>query len=65
MPRFNKVDDIHVLKIVMSDFQLKVYEAARVEESLQEMSRPKGINNLYQESTSTYGIFRAYCNFVF
>ncbi len=69
MPRFNKVDDIHVLKIVMSDFQLKVYEAARVEErkSTKNKGRPKkGINNLYQESTSTYRIFsRAYCNFVF
>lgn len=69
MPRFNKIDDIHVIKITMSDFQLKVYESARVEErkSTKNKGRPKkGINNLYQESTSTYRIFsRAYCNFVF
>ena len=68
MPRFNKLTDIHVIKIPMSDYQLSQYEEIRQEERKQSKpkKKKKNINNLYKESTSTYRIFsRAACNFVF
>ncbi len=68
MPRFNKLTDIHVVKIPMSDYQLSQYEEIRQEERKQSKpkKKKKNINDLYKESTSTYRIFsRAACNFVF
>lgn len=73
MPSFNKDIDFKVIKIPMSDFQLGVYEQARIQErKLEKASKSKRkapakpTDNLYDESVSTYRIFsRAFCNFVF
>ena len=71
MPRFNKTTDLRVLKIPMSDYQFSLYEKERIEErELESRNRKrktmKPVNELYEESVSTYRIFsRAACNFVF
>jgi hypothetical protein len=73
MPSFNKDIDLKVMKIPMSDFQLGVYEQARIQErKLEKASKPKrkgpakATDNLYDDAVSTYRIFsRAFCNFVF
>ncbi len=69
MPRFNQFTDIHVVKIVMSNYQLSVYEEARQEERKSAKNQAKKTgkkNDLYSNTNSTYRIFsRAYCNFVF
>lgn len=71
MPRFNKITDLRVLKIPMSDYQFSLYEKERIEErELESRNRKrktlKPVNELYEESVSTYRIFsRAACNFVF
>ena len=55
----------------MSDYQLGIYEAARIVERKEESRnarKRKGnqVSNVYKETTSTYRIFsRAFCNFVF
>ena len=70
MPRYEKLADFHVIKIPMSDYQFKVYEAARAQERKQEKSstQKKGVvdeNGIYKDPSSTYRIFsRLYCNFV-
>ena len=69
LPTFNKTlgVDYHVVKIPMSDFQFRIYEAARKEERKLEKSskKPQKLDELYKEATSTYRIFsRLYCNFV-
>jgi hypothetical protein len=70
MPKYEKLVDFHVIKIPMSNYQFKVYEAARALERKQETStkQKKGIideNGIYKDPTSTYRIFsRLYCNFV-
>lgn len=75
MPRYQKENpaDFQIIKIPMSDFQLGVYEEARVQERTQEkknalkkkMKKP-GVDGLYETTSSTYRIFsRAFCNFVF
>jgi hypothetical protein len=49
----------------MSDFQFKIYEAARQEEREIEKKRRPVLKDLFEESSSTYRIFsRLYCNFV-
>ena len=72
MPAFNKDIDFKVIKIPMSDFQLGVYEQARIQErKLAKASKPKKgpvkpTDDLYDDAVSTYRIFsRAFCNFVF
>jgi hypothetical protein len=76
MPRYIKENplDFQVIKIPMSDFQFTNYEEARIEESNQEKrnrkkklaQKPGGVNDLYQQISSTYRIFsRVFCNFVF
>ena len=74
MAAFNKSTDLHVEKIPMSNYQLKIYEEAREGErkleKRQAMKKRKhqGAENteMYTDSTSTYRIFsRAFCNFVF
>jgi hypothetical protein len=68
LPRYNKTlgVDYHIVRIPMSDFQFKMYEAARHEERKSE--KPKkapSLNDVYKDSSSTYRIFsRLYCNFV-
>jgi len=69
LPTFNKTlgVDYHIVKIPMSDFQFRIYEAARREERKLEKSskKPQKLDELYKEATSTYRIFsRLYCNFV-
>ena len=75
MPRYKKEKptDFQIIKIPMSDFQLTVYEEARIQERNQERKNAKkqktkqaGADDLYEKTTSTYRIFsRAFCNFVF
>jgi hypothetical protein len=75
MPRYVKSNpnDFKVIKIPMSDFQLEIYEEARIQERTQERKnamkskvKKPGVEGLYENTTSTYRIFsRAFCNFVF
>ena len=71
MPRFTKSANFYIVDVEMSDFQLKIYEDARVKERKLEKrnaqkSRKKAASNIYEDSVSTYRIFsRAFCNFVF
>ena len=66
MPRLNKSQNLHLVKIPMSDFQFNIYERARVEERKQDKRRKKKKKGDDSKETSTYRIFsRAYCNFVF
>jgi hypothetical protein len=69
LPRFTKTLglDYHVIRIPMSDFQFKIYEASRVKERKTEKPSkgPQSVGGLFKESTSTYRIFsRLYCNYV-
>lgn len=71
MPRYEKtLEYYHVVKIPMSNYQFKVYEAARSTERKSEKSSKskKGKfdkDGIYKEATSTYRIFsRLFCNFV-
>ena len=69
LPKFTRTigRDYHIIRIPMSDFQFKIYEAARVKERKTEkpMKGPQSVAGLYKESTSTYRIFsRLYCNYV-
>jgi hypothetical protein len=75
MPRYKKENpaDFQVIKIPMSDFQIAIYEEARVQERTVEKRNAKkkkfkkpGVEGLYEKTTSTYRIFsRLFCNFVF
>ena len=68
LPKFSKslTEDYHIVNIPMSDFQFKLYEDARKEERKTESKRKKqSLNDIYEDSTSTYRIFsRLFCNFV-
>lgn len=69
LPRFTRTPgkDYHIIRIPMSDYQFKIYEAARVKERKTEkpMKGPQTVGGLFKESTSTYRIFsRLYCNYV-
>jgi hypothetical protein len=69
LPRYNKRlgVDYHIVRVTMSDFQFKIYEAARKQErEIESTSFPKNnMDELYKESTSTYRIFsRLFCNYV-
>jgi hypothetical protein len=74
LPRFNRElgVDYHVVRVPMSNFQFKMYEDARIKERKTEEKPRKakaapsgGVNELYQDSNSTYRIFsRLFCNFV-
>lgn len=71
MPRYEKNPNYyHVVKIPMSNYQFKVYEAARATERKNEKNskKKKGTfdkDGIYKEPTSTYRIFsRLFCNFV-
>jgi hypothetical protein len=71
LPRYEKTPEYyHVVKIPMSDYQFKVYEAARKEERKMEKSSKKkqgtfDKDGVYKDATSTYRIFsRLFCNFV-
>jgi hypothetical protein len=69
LPRYEKIQNYHVIKIPMSDYQFGVYENAREQERKNEKSSKtkKGKvdeNGIYKEPSSTYRIFsRLYCNF--
>jgi hypothetical protein len=68
LPRFNKQlgVDYHIVRIPMSDYQFKIYEAARKEERKLEKKKPKqAMAEDYEDKASTYRIFsRLACNFV-
>ena len=69
LPRFTRTLglDYHIIRIPMSDFQFKTYEAARVKERKTEKPTKgsQSVGALFKESTSTYRIFsRLYCNYV-
>ena len=77
LPRYDKTPEYyHVVKIPMSDYQFKLYEAERKKERTMESSskKKKGqgqgqgqgqIDGIYKETSSTYRIFsRTCCNFV-
>ena len=70
MPRYNKSKNLIVVEIPMSDFQVDIYEEARVQERKRESQNAKRnkkkMEGVYEETVSTYRIFsRAFCNFVF
>lgn len=71
MPKFDKITDLRIIEIPMSDYQFGVYEQARVQERKLELrnkrkkAKSQG-NDIYEDSISTYRIFsRLFCNFVF
>jgi hypothetical protein len=70
LPKFNEEKDIKVINVPMSDYQLGVYESARIVERKEElrnsMKKKTSLDQLLNDSSSTYRIFsRAFCNFVF
>ena len=73
MPRYDITQDLHIIKINMSDFQFSIYEGARIQErklqkanQLKKTKQKNKNEDLYDDSVSTYRIFsRAFCNFVF
>ena len=68
LPRYNKQlgVDYHIVRIPMSDYQFKIYEAARKEERKLEKKKTKpSMGEDYEDKASTYRIFsRLACNFV-
>jgi hypothetical protein len=73
LPKYEKTPDYyHIVKVPMSNYQFKVYEAARKEErKMEKSSSSKGKqagfdkDGIYKEPSSTYRIFsRLFCNFV-
>ena len=72
LPRFNPNTDIDDTPIEMSDYQLAVYETARIAERGSITKKPKknkkgtDVNDLYSDNPGTYRVFsRLFCNFVF
>ena len=71
LPKFNEENDVKVVNVPMSDYQLGVYEIARAMERKEELRNAKNrkknqMGEIYKDTTSTYRIFsRAFCNFVF
>ena len=67
LPKFDKLlgVDYHIVKIPMSDYQFKIYEASRKEERKLDKKKPKqGMSEDYEDKASTYRIFsRLACNF--
>ena len=71
LPRYEKTPEYyHVVKIPMSDYQFKLYEAERVKERTMDSSSKKkqakvDKEGIYKETSSTYRIFsRSFCNYV-
>tara|TARA_B100000424_G_scaffold271331_1_gene273623 strand:+ start:602 stop:3895 length:3294 start_codon:yes stop_codon:yes gene_type:complete len=72
LPRFNPDTDIDDTPIEMSDYQLAVYETARINERSSTKQKPKkskkgtDVDALYSDNPGTYRVFsRLFCNFVF
>ena len=70
LPKFNPDTDIDDTPIEMSDYQLAVYESARIAERSSITRKPKkskkGTEELYSDNPGTYRVFsRLFCNFVF
>ena len=72
LPRFDPNTDIDDTPIEMSDYQLAVYETARIAERGSITKKPKknkkgtDVNDLYSDNPGTYRVFsRLFCNFVF
>ena len=75
MPKYTD-ESFHEVYIEMSDYQLNIYEKARVQERnieetsaekrAQQTAKPGAKQDLYDDVASTYRIFsRQFCNFVF
>ena len=70
MPKYNEVNNFHLIKIEMSDYQFIKYETVRSLEIKQKKSQmlkaKKAGDDIYADSVSSYRIFsRLFCNFVF
>jgi superfamily II DNA or RNA helicase len=72
LPRFNPDTDIDDTPLKMSDYQLAIYETARISERSSVTRKPKknkkgtDVNELYSDNPGTYRVFsRLFCNFVF
>ena len=73
LPKYNKEEDFHIIKIPMSTYQVSIYEEARKNERKTEKNRAKNKkraamkgSNVFDIGASTYRLFsRAFCNFVF
>ncbi len=70
LPKFDEEKNIKIVNVPMSIFQLGVYETARTVERKEElrnsMKKKTKLDELLNDSSSTYRIFsRAFCNFVF
>jgi hypothetical protein len=71
LPKFNEENDIKIINVPMSDYQLGIYEISRAMERKEELKNAKNrkknqMGEIYKDTTSTYRIFsRAFCNFVF
>jgi len=72
LPRYEETPEyLHIQKIPMSNYQVGIYESARVAERNEEdrnakKSKRNANLGIYADTTSTYRIFsRAFCNFVF
>ena len=72
LPRYEDSPEyLHIDKIPMSNYQVGIYESARVAERNEEKRNAKKSKRnanlgIYADTTSTYRIFsRAFCNFVF
>tara|TARA_Y100000389_G_scaffold64500_1_gene60556 strand:+ start:1666 stop:5244 length:3579 start_codon:yes stop_codon:yes gene_type:complete len=63
MPRFDADKHIHIVNVEMSNYQLEMYEKARVAERREKKQKKMEDDN---ETSSSYRVFsRSFCNFVF
>ena len=70
MPKYSDINNFHLIKIEMSDYQFIKYEAVRSLEIKQKkgqmLKAKKAGDDIYADNVSSYRIFsRLFCNFVF
>ena len=67
LPKYNKElgVDYHVVRVPMSNYQFKIYEAARIKERKSEKPKKNKPGSDLEDHNSTYKIFsRLFCNYV-
>lgn len=67
LPKYNKElgVDYHVVRVPMSNYQFKIYEAARIKERKSEKPKRNKPGSDLEDHNSTYKIFsRLFCNYV-
>ncbi len=67
LPKYNKQlgVDYHVVRVPMSNYQFKIYEAARIKERKSEKPKRNKPGSDLEDHNSTYKIFsRLFCNYV-